>query len=222
MDLEFLLGSLTDPNKRYDDWICLNEFSDLMSSLKALDYLIPLTKKDVGTWKLTILCLHSALQGTAVCLLTKSDGSGALPEATERKLAAFYADNKNSLQDDEELEQILGKSRIEYLPGLLRRLGYPYPKDHVPPSKNCDITLHYLVKLHNWRSLFTHFPPLHWAAPEQEFVFMAQTVASVIRQQLTSNTWQRRPLITEDELLPVLDRIDKHLAAHTATPQQLG
>jgi hypothetical protein len=215
IDLEALLASLTDPNHLSDGWVRINEFSDLMSSLKAVEHLIPLTNQDIGMWKWVIVSLHSAVQGTAVCILTRSDGSGALKEHLEAKVREFYAENKNSLNNADEFIEIFSKNELAALPYLLRRLGCSFPKDNVLPEESADKTLHYLVKLHNWRNFFIHFPPLHWTAPETEFIELTAVIIGFVRKTLTTAKWQRMPLITEDELLPLLDRIDLLLPPHT-------
>jgi hypothetical protein len=215
IDLEEILASLTDPNHLSDGWVRMNEFSDLMSSLKAVEHLITLTNHDIGMWKWVIVSLHSTVQGTAVCILTRSDGSGALKEHLEAKIREFYTTNKNTFSNADEFIEIFSKNELATLPYLLRRLGCSFPKDNVPPEKSADKTLHYLVKLHNWRNLFIHFPPLHWSAPETEFIELTAVVIGFVRNTLTTAKWQRMPLITEDELLPLLDRIDLLLRPHT-------
>lgn len=216
MDFDRLLNSLTNPNAEPDGWVRINEFSDLLGSLRTLDTLFELTKHDVAAWKWVVLCLHNCVQGTAICLLTRSDGFGAQKDGIEDKLGTFYQDGKNSFDDADDFIKLCNIADMAPLPVLLRRLGYSYPRDDQIPSITTEHRLHFLVTLHNWRNLFAHYPPLEWSAKEEAFLEMFEVILLVIREELTSDKWKRRPLFTMDELLPLLDKLDNNVAERRA------
>lgn len=221
MDFDRLLDSLTNPNTEQDGWVRINEFSDLLGSLRTLATLFELTKHDVTAWKWVVLCLHNCVQGTAICLLTRSDGFGALKDRIEDKVDKFYQGGKNSFDDADEFIKLCKKSDMAPLPDLLRRLGYNYPRDDKVPSRTTDHRLHFLVTLHNWRNLFAHYPPQEWSAKEETFLEMFEVILQVVREELWSEKWKRRPLFTIDELRPLLDKLDRNVAERRASLEGL-
>jgi hypothetical protein len=124
--LQFLLD-LLDENDA--SWLSTNEFDDLFANLQALEALIWATSKSPVLWKWVIIASHTTLQSLAVCKLTRTDGFGAMSDAIEKKVYAFYSENKDIFHNEMEFSDLASKQHLASFPVLMRRLGYDIPKD---------------------------------------------------------------------------------------------
>ena len=202
-ELQFLLDVLgnDDPN-----WLSTNEFDDLIANLQALEALIWATSKSPVLWKWVIIAAHTALQSLAVCKLTRTDGFGAKKDDIEKKVGAFYADGKNTLYNQEEFEALAAKENMANFPTLMRRLGYDLPKP-VDVLEEQDPTNLALYLLHDFRSTYSHYPPIQLTLATSQVRTIVQITVDVLTSEIEKDDWKRRPLITLDEVTPLIDSI---------------
>jgi hypothetical protein len=75
-----------DPANENEDgkYLCIDEFGDVLISLSLLKDCLEKISDDASHWKWAIISAHSALQCACVCLLTRTDGSGALADKSTK------------------------------------------------------------------------------------------------------------------------------------------
>ncbi|MDA9980289.1 hypothetical protein N9E38_02495 [Yoonia sp.] len=201
--LKLLLDVLEndDPN-----WLSTNEFDDLLANLQALEALIWATSKSPVLWKWVIVAAHTTLQSLAVCKLTRTDGFGAKNDDIEKKIGTFYADGKSTLHNYEEFEALAAKENMANFPTLMRRLGYDLPKpEHV--RKEQDATNLALYLLHDFRSTYSHYPPIQLTLEASRVRDIVRITVDILTSEFEKGGWKRRPLITLDEVTPLLASI---------------
>lgn len=203
--LQFLLDVLEndDPN-----WLSTNEFDDLLANLQALEALIWATSKSPVLWKWVIIAAHTALQSLAVCKLTRTDGFGAKRHDIEKKIGAYYEEGKNTLHDHEEFELLAARQEMANFPTLMRRLGYDLPKPD-DASQERDSTNLALYLLHDFRTTYSHYPPIQLTLDASQVRAIVRIAVDVLTSELNKGDWKRRPLITLDEVTPLLDSIQR-------------
>jgi hypothetical protein len=203
--LQFLLSVLENGNS---SWLSTNEFDDLLANLHALEALIWATSKSPVLWKWAIIAAHTTLQSLAVCKLTRTDGFGAMHDDIEKKGAAFYANGKETFHNEEEFSKLAAKQNIAYFPVLMRRLGYdlPKPKDVLKENDATNLALFYL---HDFRSTYIHYPPVQLMLEASQVRSIVRIAVDVIASEIKRDDWKRRPLITLDEITPVLGSIQR-------------
>jgi hypothetical protein len=202
-ELQLLLDVLENDNP---DWFSTNEFDDLLANLQALEGLIWATSKSPVLWKWVIIAAHTTLQSLAVCKLTRTDGFGAKEEGIEKKVAAFYAAGKNTLHNDEEFSALAKKEKMANFPTLMRRLGYDLPTP-VDVREEKDATNLALYLLHDFRSTYSHYPPVQLTLEASQVRNIVWIAVDVITSEFKKDDWKRRPLITHDEVALLLDSI---------------
>ncbi|WP_439110083.1 hypothetical protein [Lentibacter sp.] len=203
--LQFLLDVLAndDPN-----WLSTNEFDDLLANLQALEALIWATSKRPVLWKWVIIASHTALQSLAVCKLTRTDGFGAKRHDIEKEIGAYYAAGKNTLNDYEEFESLASRQEMANFPTLMRRLGYDVPKP-ADASQERDSTNLALYLLHDFRTTYSHYPPIQLTLDASQVCAIVRISVDVLNSELNRGDWKRQPLITLDEVTPLLDSIKR-------------
>lgn len=203
--LQFLIDSLEndDPN-----WLSTNEFDDLFANLQALEALIWATSKRPILWKWVVIAAHTSLQSLAVCKLTRTDGFGAKNDDIEKKVGAFYADGKDTLHNYEEFEALAAKENMANFPTLMRRMGYDLPKP-ANVLKEQDATNLALYWLHDFRSTYSHYPPIQLTLEASQVRNIVRIAVDVLTSEVKKGDWKRRPLITLDEVTPLLDSIQR-------------
>lgn len=203
--LQFLLALLDedDPNA-----LSTNEFDDFLANLQALEALIWATSKSPVLWKWVIIAAHTSLQSLAVCKLTRTDGFGAMNDATEVKVNAFYSQNKDTFHNGEEFSELAAKQNIANLPVLMRRLGYDVPKDK-GALKEHDAKNQALFWLHDFRSTYAHYPPIQLTLEASEVRNIVRIAVDIIDLEIKKDDWNRPPLITLDEVTPILESIQR-------------
>lgn len=204
-DLQFVLDVLENNDLR---WLSTNEFDDLLANLQALEALIWATSKSPVLWKWVIIAAHTTLQSLAVCKLTRTDGFGAKADDIEKKVAAFYEEKKDTFHNDEEFSKLAAKENMANFPTLMRRLGYDLPKQ-VDAQKEKDATNLALYWLHDFRSTYSHYPPVQLTLQASEVRNIVRIAVDVIASEINKGDWQRFPLITLDEVMPLLDSIQR-------------
>ncbi|NDW01962.1 hypothetical protein [Salipiger sp. PrR002] len=198
-----MLDLLRDDDPR---WLSTNEFDDLLANIQALEALIWATTKSPILWKWVIIAAHTTLQSLAICKLTRTDGFGAKRDDIEKKVAAFYAAGKNTLHDNEEFLALSAKENMANFPSLMRRLGYDLPKPEDAHLENSDTNLA-LFFLHDFRSTYTHYPPVQLTLRASQVRAIVRIAVDVIDLEISKGDWRRFPLITVDEVAPLLDSI---------------
>jgi hypothetical protein len=201
--LQFLLDLLdeNDPS-----WLSTNEFDDLFANLQALEALIWATSKSPVLWKWVIIAAHSTLQSLAVCKLTRTDGFGAMTDAIEKKVCAFYSEKKDTFHNEKEFSELASKLHMANFPVLMRRLGYDIPKDK-DVLKEHDAKNQAIFWLHDFRSTYTHYPPVQLTLEASQVRNIVRIAVDIIDLEIKKDDWKRRPLITLDEFTPVLESI---------------
>lgn len=205
-ELQFLLDVLAndDPN-----WLSTNEFDDLLANLQALEALIWATSKSPILWKWVIIAAHTALQSLAVCKLTRTDGFGAKRHDIEKGIGAYYEAGKNTLNDYEEFESLAARQEMANFPTLMRRLGYDVPKTLDDALQERDSTNLALYFLHDFRTTYSHYPPIQLTLDALQVRAIVRISVDVLTSELNKGDWKRRPLITLDEVTPLLDSIQQ-------------
>lgn len=203
--LQFLIDLFdeNDPN-----WLSTNEFDDLLANLQALEALIWATSKSSVLWKWVIIAAHATLQSLAVCKLTRTDGFGAMSDAIENKVYAFYSGNKDTFHNEKEFSDLASKQNMANFPVLMRRLGYDIPKDK-GVLKWHDAENQALFWLHDFRSTYAHYPPIQLTLKASQVRSIVRIAINIIDLEVKKEDWKRRPLITLDEVTPILDGIQR-------------
>ncbi len=205
--IQFLLDLLdeNDPN-----WLSTNEFDDLLANLQALEALIWATSKSPVLWKWVIIAAHATLQSLAVCKLTRSDGFGAMNDAIEHKVYVFYSENKDTFHNEKEFLDLASKQNMANFPVLMRRLGYDIPKEK-GVLKGHDAENQALFWLHDFRSTYAHYPPIQLTLKASQVRSIVRIAVDIIDLEIKKDDWKRRPLIALDEVIPILDGIQRRL-----------
>lgn len=201
--LQFILDSLEEHDP---DWLSTNEFEDLLANLQALETLIWATSKSPALWKWVIIAAHTTLQSLAVCKLTRTDGFGAMSDAIEDKVYAFYSEKKDTFHNEKEFSDLASKLHMANFPVLMRRLGYDIPKDK-GVRKEHDPKNQALFWLHDFRSTYTHYPPVQLTLEASQVRSIVRIAVDIMDLEIKKGDWKRRPLITLDEVTPVLESI---------------
>lgn len=203
--LQFLLDLLdeNDPN-----WLSTNEFDDLLANLQALEALIWATSKSPVLWKWVIIAAHTTLQSLAVCKLTRTDGFGAMRDDIEKKVTAFYSEKKNTFNNCEEFSELAAKQNMANFPVLMRRLGYDVPKNKVD-LKEHEAKNQALFLLHDFRSTYAHYPPIQLTLDASQVRRIVRIAVDIIDLEIKKGDWKRVPLITLNEVTPILDSIQR-------------
>lgn len=201
--LQFFLDLLRNDDPR---WLSTNEFDDLLANLQALEALIWATSKKPVLWKWVIIAAHTTLQSLAICKLTRTDGFGAKRDDIEEEVADFYEDGKNTFDDNEEFSALAAKENMANFPTLMRRLGYDLPKPKDARLEN-DATNLALFFLHDFRSTYAHYPPVQLTLVGSQVRDIVRIAVDVMELEFKKSDWKRRPLITLDEVTPLLASI---------------
>ena len=118
-DWEALLGDDGEIDKEF---VNFDEFADAVTSLKLLENCLGKVADDPTFWKWAIYSAHSALQGACVCLLTGTDGLGALADkATKDSIQKLYGETEGQRNLDSDSIP-WPEEFIAPLPALLKRL----------------------------------------------------------------------------------------------------
>ena len=75
--------------------------------------------------------------------------------------------------------------------------------------KGHDVENQALFWLHDFRSTYTHYPPVQLTLEASEVRSIVRIAVNIIDLEIKKGDWERRPLITIDEVKPVLDGIQR-------------
>jgi hypothetical protein len=70
-----------------------------------------------------------------------------------------------------------------------------------------DPTLRALCWLHEFRSTYIHYPPVQLTLEVSQIINIVRIAVEVIASEIDKDDWKRRPLITFDNVTPLLDCI---------------
>jgi hypothetical protein len=196
------------------DWYYIDEYQDVLSSLLVLENAVvacEITQLDV---KWAIIAAHSALQGACVCLLTRTDGGGALGSTEQKKLEDYHLyQSQKTMCEKAGIPLILTepekpRSYLAPLNELALRLPLglrfsiaklsEWPKDEATR----DFTL-----LSRWRNEFAHYSPAGWSIELAGLPRILGRVISKIEQIATHNGFQRHNDFQDTEILEIIARI---------------
>lgn len=163
MDAEKSKRPHTDdpPPERYVDF---DEFSDVVASLNTLSWTVSNLKEAPYFWKSAILSAHSAVQGACVCILTQTDGTGALTRECEQETkdrlygvtgGSRHLDDPGKKRPEPHLANL--ETLVKRLPASLgihmtRRSAKSWPY-----NRDGD-----LRRLNEFRNQFSHFHSTSW------------------------------------------------------------
>lgn len=154
-----------DEQSSRNGWFQADEFIDVAISLRTLDMALKGVARNPTFWKLAILSSHSALQGACVCILTGTDGTGALAEKSEKALMnKLYGETQNGRNFDDDTiawpEEFIASlpELVKRLPNKLGASMCERSAESYPLSLEGD-----LRRLHDFRKKLTHFPPTSWS-----------------------------------------------------------
>ncbi len=206
-ELQALFNSLEEDSV---NWLSTNEFDDFLANLQALEALIWSTAKSPILWKWVIIAAHTALQSLAVCKLTRTDGFGAMHINTEQKVKKFYAEGKNTFANYDEFVELASEDHVAALPHLMRRLGYNVP-DLNDTNVERDPILLAICLLHKFRCTYIHYPPVQLTLSTSQVRSVVRITIDIITMEIEKGDWKRRPLITLDDVKPLLKSINTGL-----------
>lgn len=209
---------MTDPNdlaaigfttNNSDTYLSTDEFEDVQASLLLVRDALIAVKTAPPYWKWAILAAHSALQGACLCILTRSDGLGALTDASSEALAdKLYGETASGRKIDDKTIN-WPEPRVEELPELLKRLPHdlrvslPGRKEH---SYGFELAGD-LRRLHEFRNQFTHFSSTGWSIEIGGLPRMIERAINLTRCITTSPHFSRYNRFSEMELEPLFDEI---------------
>lgn len=195
-----------------EGWLDIDEFDDVRASLLILrDCLGHLTSNPLY-WKWAILAAHSALQGACVCILTRTDGLGALTDRSSeemRKKLYGEAGNRRNLDDP---NCRWPDSRVESLPGLLVRLpdGLRVKLPDAKAEYGFDLPGD-LQRLHQFRNRLTHFESTGWSIEMDGLPRIVRRAFDLTSSIIRDGRYQRRSRFPDMNLEPLLLQIDDEL-----------
>lgn len=208
-----LLGTKNQDGE--NGWFQADEFVDVAISLRTLDAALNGVTRDRTFWKLAILSAHSALQGACVCILTGTDGTGALAEKSEKALMnKLYGETENGRNlDDDTIEW--PEEFIASLPELLQRLPDKFGATASKRSaKAYPMNLAGdLRRLHEFRNRLTHFPPTSWSLEVAGLPRILLRSLDLTEAIMKSGGYRRFNRFQDMDLDPLVSSIRQSLAA---------
>ncbi|MEZ5911785.1 MAG: hypothetical protein R3D84_05765 [Paracoccaceae bacterium] len=197
-----------------DSYVEMDEFADVLSSLVTLREALRTVEVTPTSWKWIILAAHSALQGSCVCLLTRTDGSGALTEKAEMALRHYHDHStQKAITEGHGGRWILPApacpdDRVANLPDLLRRLPtglqIDSPKNGANPEMQPNLDI---WRLHDFRNRFTHFPSLHWSIEIAGLPRIIEEALALTRRITESSEYTQYNRFSEMDLEPIFTEI---------------
>ncbi len=198
-----------------ENWLEFDEFIDVESSLLALLISIERLPVEPLLWKNILLNVHAALQGACVCILTRTDGGGALTVGAEAKYlkylnngSAIAQAERNGVPTPDPLA--LPDMKIQALPGLLRRLPEEVRKDlpkcHIEFEECSDTVTRDLYRLHNFRTTFSHFPVTSWLIEGSGLPRIVVVSLNLIEEIVCSDGWMRQNRFKDTRVLELISQ----------------
>lgn len=205
-----------------------DEFEDVVVSLKVLRDALEQLPSDTDYWKPAIFFAHAALQGACVCLLTRTDGTGALAVNSEKALMKkLYGETEDCRTlDDPETDWPV--ELIASLPELLKRLPEALSVElpgHKAKTYGWDVKGD-LRRLHEFRNQLAHFPPTSWSLEIIGLPRILRSAVELARGIMTSSGYTRynkfhdlgESVPLADKCLDLLNEIERSLASEPFEP----
>jgi hypothetical protein len=164
---------------------------------------------DTIVLEMAVLSGHAALQGACICILTRTDGLGALKKESDKAVwEKLYGETPNGRKLDDENVTWPDEWLCE-LPELLKKLpgdlSISLPGKKVP-SYGFDVQGD-LRRLHEFRNMFTRFPPKTWLIESSGLPRMLESAILLTRRITSSPHYQRHNRFAEMDLEPLFEEI---------------
>ena len=201
-----------------DSFVRTDEFKDVRASLLLLQHALHATPEEPAYWKWAILAAHSAVQSACVCILTRTDGGGALTDESEEKLL-YYHDTESQRAGARAAGGELASEKLAYpnervasLPELLRRLPCGMKID-IPGKGGTpkDRPTADFKMLHSLRNKFTHFKSVGLSIEIADLLRILERAVNLVEEITFSNQYQRFNYFTKMNLENVFKGIRKTL-----------
>ena len=100
-----------------NDYLRTNEFQDVIHSMTMLEDALGKAADHPIYWKSVILFAHGVVQGTCVCFLTRTDGTGALSKKCEDATLAYLygGDGEPRAQKGKPMPRFQNQGRLAFL-----------------------------------------------------------------------------------------------------------
>ncbi len=150
-----------------DEYYEFDNFTDVETSVEALVFALKMVDEKPAFWKVAVNYTHLALQGSCVCLLTKTDRTGPFKKRSEEELRKYLNQrSENAVCEANNLEPIhaditIPKERLADLWELLERLPSPHTMI-LGKSISTATTIREksLLRVIYTRNDFAHFVPM--------------------------------------------------------------
>ncbi|WP_299294197.1 hypothetical protein [uncultured Tateyamaria sp.] len=194
------------------EFVNFDEFYDVQASLTSLLQALESVNQQPLLWKQVILSTHSALQGSCACILTRTDGGGALDKNSEERLY-WYHKNQTDIAIAQQKgaetpeEMVYPQLEMQGLPGLLRRLPDNLTVDIPKNFENCsDADVQDFWRLHDWRNSFTHFQIIDWSIEIAGLPRIVLNALQLIEKIILSDSYHRRNRFYDTDVSDLLLR----------------
>ncbi len=209
METEVPEYSPTGRSAAVSNYFECDEFSDVENSLCAMKLCLANVKKNPGLWKWIIVSCHNALQGTCVCILTQTDGTGPFCDNNTEKLKQkLYGEDRNGRYIDDP-DKKWPDPYLEPLQGLLRRL--PGNLSVELPEKNAEEYNYELAgdlrRLCQYRDRLIHFPPSSWSLELGGLPRILERAIDHVEKIVNSGEWKRFNRFAETQVLQIVQEI---------------
>ena len=184
-----------------------DEFEDVRASLLLLQHALTAIPEEPAYWKWAILAAHSAVQSACVCILTRTDGGGALEEKSEENLLEYHdtesqrAGARAAGGEWASEKMAYPNERFAILPDLLSSLPcgmkIDIPRKGGPPK---DQPTADFKMLHLLRNEFTHFKSVGLSIEIASLPRILERAVNLVEEITISNQYQRFNYFTEMNL----------------------
>jgi hypothetical protein len=206
------------------EYLEVDEFTDVVNSVEQLCVALDRALENPKLWKDIILTSHATLQGTCVCILTRTDGTGALAKGNQKALMhKLYGEVNGSRNlDDDSVDW--PEDFIADLPELLKRL--PNGLAVSLPGRKADYGYDAagdLRRLHEFRNKFVHFSPTSWSLELAGLPRVVSNALILAKQITVSNAYKRWNRFKDTEVERMLDEaLDKLMQIEKVFNSSLG
>ena len=190
-----------------------DEFKDVRVSLLLLRDMLRQVEEQPLFWKWCILAAHSALYGACVCILTRTDGLGALEDRSTKALSEkLYGETARGRELDHEAIE-WPEERVALLPDLLERLPGDL-RTRLPERKANEYGWDEagdLRRLHEYRNGFVHFAPSSLSLEIRGLPRIIGVAVNLTRRISKSDAYGRYNRFSELGTDDIFDEIDSLL-----------
>ncbi len=151
-----------------EDYLAIDEYKDVEASTEFLLEAIGRTKQNDTYWKQVLIFTYLALQGAAVCCLTRTDLTGPFEKRTEKDLRLFLnLQSQRAVNEANDTpctmpDMEYPREKLASFDELLSRLPQPLQVNiSNKTQKNASDFEWSFVFLRTLRNDFSHFGPKH-------------------------------------------------------------